>query len=142
MPFVLQGGARGSEVGAVRNVVFAPGAKWLRERLVALDDDARRVTYIGLNYGVTHSGEEPYPLSASPFPGAFVDYTSTVRVWPVTVPLAAGDDTPAAFMEWTGEVWTDAAAVEPMRAFLTEFYGGNIVTLNAFFAEQPAGSSR
>ncbi len=144
VPFELVGGARGTEVGAVRSVVFARGEKWLLERLVALDDVARSVTYKGLNYGSWSSpGADEYPLSASPFPGSFIDYVSTVRVWPITVPAATGAPV-AAFMEWEGEVWTEGAKAGEMKAFLTAFYEGNILTLNAHFASQAsaqAGSS-
>jgi hypothetical protein len=107
--------------------------KRLTERLDALDDVARSITYSGVNYGFWTAGSEPYKLECSPFPGAFVDYTSTVRVWPVTVSSAAA---PAAFMEWSGEVFTEPGAAADMKAFLEAFYEGNISILNAFFAEQ------
>ena len=131
VPFELQGGGRGTEVGALRAVVFARGDKWLLERLDALDDNARRCTYSGVNYGVTAAGEAPYPLSASPFPGGlFVDYSSTVTVHAVTVPAAPR----AAFMTWTGEVWCKPEHAGALRDFLTAFYEGNVVKLNAYFA--------
>ena len=74
-----------------------------------------------------------YPLSASPFPGSFVDYTSTVRVASVTVPPAPGAPV-SAFMDWSGEVWTEPDKAEEMKAFLTAFYEGNVATLREYFA--------
>lgn len=130
VPFELIGDARGTEVGALRSVVFSRGEKWLHERLVALDDAKRTVTYVGLNYGSTAD----YPLSASPFPGSFIDYTSTVRILDVTVPAAPGGPV-SAFMEWDGEVWTEGAKAGEMQAFLTAFYEGNVATLRECFAK-------
>lgn len=131
---MLQQGGRGTEVGALRAVEFG-GGKRLLERLVALDDRRRVCTYTGLNYGVTSAAGgahvapaalAPYPLDASPFPGAFVDYVSTVRV----EPAGAG----RAVVHWDGEVWTQSAKAADMRAFLTAFYSGNIETLVKKFA--------
>src|SRR5689334_7112014 len=56
----------GDQVGAVRRLT-GPGGELFRERLVALDDDARSCTY---------------DLLDSPFPVRF--YRSTLRVTPVT----------------------------------------------------------
>jgi len=130
LPFELIGDARGTEVGALRSVVFARGGKFLHERLVALDDAKRTVTYVGLNYG----SSAEYPLSASPFPGSFIDYSSTVRIAEVTVPAAPGGPV-SAFMEWDGEVWTEGAKAAEMKAFLTAFYESNVVTLRECFTK-------
>lgn len=121
-PFVLLGDSRGTEVGALRNVVFSD-TKNLLERLDAIDDGARSVTYSGVNYGYSSGapgGGGAYPLSASPFPGSFIDYTSTVRVWRISVRPEGAP--PAAFMEWSGEVWTEGNKVGEMRDFLSAFY--------------------
>ena len=136
VPFELLGGARGTEVGGLRSVVFVRGDKFLHERLVALDDAARTITYAGVNYGAWPAGGETYPLSASPFPGSFVDYKSTVRVLSVTVPAAPGAPA-SAFMEWEGEVWTEGAKAAETQAFLAAFYEGNIETLRKLFAADP-----
>ena len=127
--FNLRGDSLGTQVGATRTVVFSP-EKCLRERLTALDDDARSITYVGLNYGCYASNEDKYPLSASPFPGSFIDYKSTATVRVITVPASPH----SAFLEWEGEVWTEAEHAGAMRDFLTNFYEGNIGTLNAHFA--------
>ena len=117
-----------TEVGARRNVVFAPD-KNLHEDLLAVDDVQRVTTYAGVNYGSLPT----QPLTASPFPGPFLDYLSTVRVWPVTV---TADGKPAAFVSWSGTVWTDPSAVGAMTADLDAFYSGMLQKLQAHFAKQ------
>lgn len=107
----------------------ARGQKWLLERLDAQDDTKRTVSYSGINYGAW-SGEEAYPLSASVFPGSFIDYTSTIVITEVTAPSSP----PSAFIEWSGEVWTEPANAAEMKGFLDAFYSGNLQTLNAHFA--------
>ena len=130
--FDLVHGGRGTEVGALRIVVFVPQQKFLYERLDALDDNQRVCTYSGVNYG-TGRDKESYGLSASPFPGAFVDYTSTVRVMPIT-PVAGQQ--PSAYMTWEGEVWTQPDKAAELTAFLQAFYCGNIAKLNQHFAKK------
>lgn len=126
-----------TEIGARRNVVFGPG-KNLHEDLVALDDVNRVMSYCGVNYDKLPE----QPLSASPFKDAFVDYVSTVRVSPITV-LEEGKS--AAFVEWSGRVWTNAPQaraggvyhVSPavgLTAELTDFYAGNLKKIAARFA--------
>ena len=145
--FELQGGAHGTEVGGLRCVIFgacccgrsrsrgrltrsasARGEKWLLERLDVLDDNNRTITYSGVNYGRWKTGLPSYPLSASLFPGGFVDYSSTISIREVT------SAPPSAFMEWSGEVWTEPANAEAMQGFLAAFYSGNLQTLNQYFA--------
>jgi len=60
-----------------------------------------------------------------------VDYTSTVRISPVT-PVEG--QPPCAYLDWSGEVWTQPAKAAEMSAFLHAFYTGNIATLNGHFA--------
>ena len=62
----LEDGARSDQVGAVRHLTLGDGGA-VRERLVALDDRERRLTYSIL--------ESPFPVR---------DYRSTIRVLPVT----------------------------------------------------------
>ena len=62
----LEDGARSDQVGAVRHLTLADGGT-VRERLVALDDRERRLTYAIL--------DSPFPVQ---------DYRSTIRVLPVT----------------------------------------------------------
>jgi hypothetical protein len=62
----LRDGARRDQVGAVRDLTLGDGGKVV-ERLVALDDRARRLTYAIL--------ESPFPVR---------DYLSTMSVLPVT----------------------------------------------------------
>lgn len=62
----LEGDLRGDQVGAVRRLTLGDGGT-VRERLVALDDRERRLTYSIL--------ESPFPVQ---------DYRSTIRVLPVT----------------------------------------------------------
>ena len=62
----LEGGAHPDQVGAVRRLTLADGGA-VRERLVALDDRERRLTYAIL--------DSPFPVR---------DYRSTIRVLPVT----------------------------------------------------------
>jgi len=62
----LEDGARTDQVGAVRRLTLADGGE-VRERLVALDDRERRLTYAIL--------DSPFPVR---------DYRSTIRVSPVT----------------------------------------------------------
>ena len=106
------------EVGAVRSVDFAPD-KRLHEQLLALDDVARVITYAGINYG---TGPD-IPPSANPFPGAFVDYISSISVEPVTV---CDGDLPCAFMRWSGNLWTEPASAKVMQETVNAFYTRNI----------------
>lgn len=115
-----------TEVGARRNVVFGPN-KNLHEDLLAVDDVQWVTTYSGCNYGSLPT----QPPNASPFPGPFIDYLSTVRVWPVTV---TADGKPAAFVAWSGTVWTDASTADAMTADLNAFYAGMLQKLQAHFA--------
>jgi hypothetical protein len=115
--FTLLSGS-GREVGAVRCVDFAPD-KRLHEQLLALDDVARVTTYAGINYG---TGAD-IPPSANPFPGAFVDYVSSISVEPVTV---CEGDSPCAFMRWSGSLWTEPASDKVMKETLNDFYSRNI----------------
>jgi hypothetical protein len=71
----LEDGAHTDQVGAVRRLTLADGE--VRERLVALDDRERRLTYSIL--------DSPFPVR---------DYRSTIRVSPVT---STGDS----FVAWS-----------------------------------------
>ncbi|WP_433031717.1 SRPBCC family protein [Actinomycetospora sp. CA-053990] len=62
----IEGDLRGDQVGAVRRLTLGDGGT-VRERLVALDDRERRLTYAIL--------DSPFPVE---------DYRSTIRVFPVT----------------------------------------------------------
>jgi hypothetical protein len=72
----LEDGAHTDQVGAVRRLTLADGGE-VRERLVALDDRERRLTYSIL--------DSPFPVR---------DYRSTIRVSPVT---STGDS----FVAWS-----------------------------------------
>ena len=72
----LEDGAHTDQVGAVRRLTLADGGE-VRERLVALDDRERRLTYSIL--------DSPFPVR---------DYRSTIRVFPVT---STGDS----FVAWS-----------------------------------------
>lgn len=73
----IEGGALPDQIGAVRRLTLGGDGGIVRERLVALDDRARRLTYSIL--------ESPFPVQ---------DYRATVRVVPVT---ATGES----FVAWS-----------------------------------------
>src|SRR5262245_13356131 len=83
---VIEDDKSGDSVGAIRR--FRYGGHWIRQRLVALSDDERQLTYVGL---------DPFPFpSASDGQPAPIDYQGTIRL----TPILDGDRT---FVEW----WLD-----------------------------------
>lgn len=100
-----------AEVGAVRRLTLGGGGGTVVERLLALDDHGRSMTYSIL--------ESPFPVRS---------YVSTVRVAPVT-------DTGQAFVEW----WTDfdaEAADEPelVKLFAGGVFGAGLASLQERYA--------
>jgi hypothetical protein len=87
-----------AEVGVVRRLTLRGGGGTVVERLLALDDHVRSMTYCIL--------ESPFPVRS---------YVSTVRVAPVT-------DTGQAFVEW----WTDFDAEAADEPELVELFAGGV----------------
>lgn len=94
-PAVIEDGRASTEVGCVRRIEV-DGQVMVRERLVALDDAARRQVYAIL--------ESVFGLK---------DYIGTITVTPVT-------DGNRAFVEWTGVFEADAAEAEASIAMLRD----------------------
>jgi hypothetical protein len=93
-----------AQVGAVRRLTLADGGDPFDERLLALDDPNRTLTY-------TFVGANPFGVRR---------YISTVRVSPVT-------DTGESFVEWWAEYDADADQEEELnRTFAQDVYGGGI----------------
>lgn len=100
------------QVGAVRRLTLAGGGDPFDERLVALDDDARSLTYAFV-------GANPFGCRR---------YVSTVRVCPVT-------DTGESFVEWWAEYDADAGQEQELdRTFAQDVYGGGIAGLRTVLA--------
>lgn len=94
-PAVIEDGRASTEVGCVRRFE-ANGQIMARERLIALDDAARRQVYAIL--------ESIFGLRG---------YSGTITVTPVT-------DGDRAFVEWTGVFEADAAEAEASIAMLRD----------------------
>lgn len=95
------------QVGAVRRLTLAAGGDPFDERLLALDDPGRTLTY-------AFTGANPFGVRR---------YVSTVRVSPVT-------DTGESFVEWWAEYDADAGQeAELDRTFAQDVYGGGIAGL-------------
>lgn len=86
-------------VGAARRLVAADGGVVV-ERLLALDDAARTLTYTIL--------ESPFAVRR---------YVATLRVAPVTVPAGDGSET---FAEWWAEYDADAADEAGLTALFAD----------------------
>lgn len=94
-PSVIEDGLASTQVGCVRRIEV-DGQVMARERLVALDDTARRQVYTVV--------ESVFGLNG---------YTGTITVLPVT-------DGDRAFVEWTGVFEADATDVEATAAMLRD----------------------
>ena len=93
-------------------LTLADGGDPYDERLLALDDTDRTLTY-------TFVGANPFGVRR---------YASTVRVSPVT-------DTGESFVEWWGEYDADAGEEEALnRTFAQDVYGSGIAGLRKLFA--------
>jgi hypothetical protein len=102
-------GPGGSGVGSVRRLT-APGDAVFRERLVALSDADRTLSYEFV--------ESPLPVR---------DLRATIRVAPVT-------DTGQAFVEWSGRFDADAADEQAMtKVFTRGVYGAGLEGLRKRF---------
>ncbi|RJQ82703.1 SRPBCC family protein [Amycolatopsis panacis] len=100
------------QVGAVRRLTFAAGGDPFDERLLALDDPGRSLTY-------AFDGANPFGVRR---------YVSTVRVCPIT-------DTGEAFVEWWAEYDADADQVAKLdRTFAEDVYAGGIAGLRKLLA--------
>ncbi|GAA3526519.1 SRPBCC family protein [Amycolatopsis ultiminotia] len=100
------------QVGAVRRLTLEAGGDPFDERLLALDDAGRTLTY-------TFTGANPFGVRR---------YVSTVRVSPVT-------DTGESFVEWWGEYDADAGQEEELdRTFAQGVYGSGIAGLRKILA--------
>ncbi len=95
------------QVGAVRRLTLAAGGDPFDERLVALDDADRALTYAFV-------GANPFGVRR---------YVSTVRVAPVT-------DSGGSFVEWWAEYDADAGQEEELdRTFAQDVYATGIAAL-------------
>lgn len=99
----IEGGALPDQVGAVRKLTLGGDGGIVRERLVALDDRARSLTYSIL--------ESPFPVT---------DYRSTVRVIPVT-------STGESVVTWSVLFDCDPGEAERLSAFFaTDVFGSGL----------------
>ncbi|WP_019633371.1 SRPBCC family protein [Actinomadura atramentaria] len=106
---VIEDGGPADRVGCVRRLI-GPGSVF-RERLTALDDAARSLSYEIL--------ECPLPIRAG---------RARLRVAPVT-------GTGQAFVEWQGVITADPADEEAMeKTFAGGLYGGGLESLARRFA--------
>ena len=98
----LEGGAASDQLGAVRKLTLGDGGI-VRERLVALDDRARTLTYAIL--------ESPFPVQ---------DYRATVHVVPVT-------STGESFVSWSVLFDCEPGEAERLSAFFRrDVFGGGL----------------
>jgi carbon monoxide dehydrogenase subunit G len=97
----------GGRVGSVRSLELADGSL-VRERLVAMDDRARTMSY-------GFDGSHPYPVR---------DYVGTVRVAALTSPAGT-------FVHWSGQFDVDAADEEQVRKTFSTVYGAFLDALAA-----------
>lgn len=101
-----------AQPGAVRRLTLATGGDPFDERLLALDDPARTLTYAFV-------GANPFGVRR---------YVSTVRVSPVT-------DTGESFVEWWAEYDADAGQEADLdRIFAQDVYGSGITGLRKLLA--------
>lgn len=106
----LEDGARPDQVGAVRHLTLGDGGT-VRERLVALDDRERSLTYAIV--------ESPFPVQ---------DYRSTIRVLPVT---SSGE----CFVTWSVLFDCDLDQAERLSAFFGgDVFGSGLAGLVAYFS--------
>jgi hypothetical protein len=101
-------GQEAGPVGSVRTLELSDGSS-VRERLIAVDDDARRITY---------AFEEPCPYPAR-------GYRGSVRVDELTA-------TGGSYVHWSGRFDAELADEEQLRKTFTTVYG---VFLDALGAE-------
>lgn len=100
------------QVGAVRRLTLASGGDPFDERLLALDDTDRTLTYAFV-------GANPFGVRR---------YVSTMRICPVT-------DTGESFVEWWAEYDADAGQEEELnRTFGEGVYAGGIAGLRNVLA--------
>jgi hypothetical protein len=108
----LEGGGLADQVGTVRNLTLGDGGT-VRERLVALDDRTRSLTYAIL--------ESPFPVQ---------DYRATIRVHPVT-------STGESFVAWSVLFDCDPAEAERLSAFFaTDVFGSGLDGLVAYLSSR------
>jgi hypothetical protein len=104
----IEDGALVDQVGAVRKLTLGGGGGIVRERLVALDDRARSLTYAIL--------ESPFPVR---------DYRSTARVHPLTT-------TGGSFVSWSVLFDCDLDEAERLSAFFArDVFGSGLEGLVA-----------
>ena len=106
----LQDGARHDQVGAVRNLTLGDGGKVV-ERLIALDDRDRRLTYTIV--------ESPFPVR---------DYVSTLHV----LALTSGGE---CVVTWSVRFDCDLDEAERLSAFFgRDVYGTGLEGLVAYLS--------
>ena len=109
---LIEDDKRGDEVGAVRR--FNYSGNWIRQRLLHHSDDARLLTY----QGIDRLAFPPGLAARSPAPVAYegtirlariVDGERTFIEWPVVLDPAPGEDAAwhALFMDWIPQ-WTES----------------------------------
>ena len=102
---VIEDEKSGESVGAVRR--FRHDGDWIRQRLIALPDGERSLTYAGL---------DPFPFPSAGAEGpAPIDYQGTIRL----TPIIEEDRT---FLEW----WLDFDCAPDERARWSAFLSGAI----------------
>ena len=109
---VIEDDKRGDEVGAVRR--FNYGGNWIRQRLVRHSDEARSLTYAGLEPLAFPQGRIGSAPSPTGYEGTIqlrriADGERTFIEWPVMLLPKAGEEGPwlDLFLAWIPE-WTES----------------------------------
>jgi hypothetical protein len=109
---VIEDNKRGDEVGAVRR--FKYGDNWIRQRLSGHSDEARSLSYVGMELFAFPAGQMDDPPSPIRYEGTIhllpiVDDNRTFIEWPVTLHAAPGEEEPwqRLFLSWIPE-WTES----------------------------------
>ena len=109
---VIEDGKRGDEVGAVRR--FKYGDNWIRQRLSDHSDEARSLSYVGMELFAFPGGRMDDPPSPIRYEGTIyllpiVDDNRTFIEWPVTLHAAPDEEEPwqRLFLSWIPE-WTES----------------------------------
>eukprot|EP00884_Botryococcus_braunii_P008204 jgi/Botrbrau1/17385/Bobra.0767s0001.1 len=89
------------QIGCIRRVIFDNGLHAIVEQLVALDDADHVMKYKVISH----------PLNKNPFPGSFLNFSTTITLRKITL----GNGT---FMEWMGEFHTESSLVDTMKSDL------------------------
>jgi hypothetical protein len=108
----LEDGGRADQIGTVRHLTLGDGGI-VRERLMALDDRTRTLTYAIL--------ESPFPVQ---------DYRATSRVYPIT-------STGQSFVTWSVLFDCDPGDAERLTAFFArDVFGSGLDGLVAYLSSK------